>query len=68
MMVFVHIDFMVIPSPTQLESFNRRVCHPEFKNLSSRLQSNSLNIVINITVDFKPVMQEQRGNRPSQLH
>ena len=66
-MVFVQLHFRLISSQLNL-SFIVRVCHPDFKNLSSRQQSNSLNIAINMTVDFKPIMQEQRGIGPDQLH
>ena len=66
-MVFVHLHFRVI-HPQHNLSFVGRACQPDFKKLSIRLQSNSLNIVINMTVDFKPIIQEQRGNGPNQLH
>ena len=64
-MVFVQLHFRVISPPTQLNI--GRVCHPDFKYLSRRLQSDCLNIVINTIVNFEPIVQEQRGNGPDQF-
>ena len=66
-MVFVQLHFRFISSQLNL-SFIGRVFRLDFKNLSSRQESNCLNIAINMTVDFEPIMQEQRGNGPDQLH
>ena len=66
-MVFVQLHFRLISSQLNF-SFIGRVCHPDLKNVTSRQQLNCLNIAINMTVDFKPVMQVQRGIGPDQLH
>ena len=67
--IFVHQTLTEHALSSQLNlSFIGRVCHPDLKNLSSRQQSNCLKIAINMTVDFKPITQEQRGNGPDQLH
>ena len=67
--IFVHQTLTKHALSLQLNlSFIGRVCHPDFNNLSSKQQSNCLKNAINMTVDFKPIMREQRGNGPDQLH
>ena len=57
-MVFVQLHFRLISSQLSL-SFIGRVFHPDFKNLSSRQQSNCLNIAINMTVDFNQLCKSK---------